>query len=259
MTRRTLQNFLVQRKNFFYVVCALIGFFLLVNYVFLPWYVNHGSRLSVPSVIGMTTEKAKEVLEGASLQTVEADIKPDPSQPAGVVINQNPLPNAVVKDGRRVYLTISGGEVLVSVPLLRGRSLRDARFALERFGLTLGAVSYAGSETFPENTIMDQAVAADSKIGKGSGVGITVSRGALTQDIVVPQVIGKSIGEAEKILAQAGLKVGIITFQPSFDLLPNTVVDQFPRVGDPARQGQEVDLFIVRVGKPTEEIQTPKN
>jgi beta-lactam-binding protein with PASTA domain len=70
-------------------------------------------------------------------------------------------------------------------------------------------------------------------------------------------VVGKTLAEAEKILAATGLKVGIVTYQPSFDLLPNTVVDQFPRAGDPVTPGQEIDLFVVKVGKPTDEIQPP--
>jgi len=177
MTWRTLQKFIVKRKNLFFFIGALVALFLLVNYMVLPWYVNHGSRLSVPGVIGMTAEQAKQTLEAASLHAVEADVKPDPTQPAGVVINQNPPPQAVVKEGRRVYLTISGGEAQVTVPLLRGRSLRDARFSLERFGLKLGEVTYAMSESFPENTIMDQSAPADSKLANGTRVGFTVSRG----------------------------------------------------------------------------------
>ena len=65
--------------------------------------------------------------------------------------------------------------------------------------------------------------------------------------------------EAEKLLIGARLKVGNISFQPSFDLLPNTVVDQYPRAGEMVNGGQAVDLFIVKAGKPTEEIQAPKN
>jgi beta-lactam-binding protein with PASTA domain len=55
----------------------------------------------------------------------------------------------------------------------------------------------------------------------------------------------------------ARLKVGNITFQSSFDLLPNTVVDQFPRAGEMVNEDQAVDLFVVKAGKPAEEIQAP--
>ena len=248
----------VTRKRFLFTVGTIAGLFILFNYILLPAYVNHGSTLYVPKVVGLSLEEARKALDSIGLQAVESDTRPDPLQPLGIVINQNPQPQAVVKLGRRIYLTMSGGEVLVTVPLLRGRSTRDARFALERYGLKLGTVTYSTSEAFPENTIMDQSVQADSKLPKGSTVGITVSRGKILQESTVPQLIGKTVTEAEKLLLEAGLKVGNITYQPSFDLLPNTVVQQYPRAGEPVPQGRAVDLFVVKVGKPTEEIQVPK-
>jgi beta-lactam-binding protein with PASTA domain len=241
------------------VLGSFFGFFVLMNYIVLPVYVNHGSRLVVPRVIGMNLDQAKSSLDSANLQVVEAETRPDPKHPAGTVIYQNPLPGSVVKGGRRIYVTISGGEQQVNVPLLRGKSVRDARFALERNGLRIGGITYEYSETFPENTIIDQGLMADAKAARGTQVQVTVSRGRALDQIIVPSVVGKTLSEAEKALSAAGLKIGIITYQPSFDLLPNTVVDQFPRPDDPAKPGQEVDLFVVRVGKPTEEIEPPKD
>jgi serine/threonine-protein kinase len=257
ITKQSLRAFLLKRKRLLITLGAIIFAFFLLNNVLLPWYVNQGSRLTVPKVTGLPLETAKQTLEAASLQPIESDVRPDPVQPAGTVVNQNPPPSAIVKEGRRVYLTISGGEVQVTVPLLRGKSLRDARFALERYGLKLGSVSYATSESFPENTIIDQSVAADTKLSRGSSVNISVSRGRVSQETTVPELVGKTVAEAEKILAGVGLKVGNISYQYSFELIPNTVVDQYPRTGEPARQGQTVDLFVIRVGKPLEEIQVP--
>jgi serine/threonine-protein kinase len=242
-----------------WTLTGLLLLFLTLNYVALPIYVNHGSRLSVPRVVGLTVEEASAQLSGSSLVPVQAETRPDPNHPAGVVVYQNPLPGAVVKEGRRVYLTVSGGEIMVPVPLLRGKSLRDARFALERQGLRLGAIAYDFSETFPENTIIDQTVQADARVTKGKPVGVTVSKGKGDQEIAIPNVVGKTLTEAERALKGVGLKIGIVTAQPSFDLLPNTVVDQFPRAGETGKAGQEIDLFIVKAGRPTEEIKrTPR-
>ncbi len=234
---------------------AFLGLCLLLNYVILPLYVNHGSRQSVPAVVGLPLDRARGVLDSASLVAVESDTRPDPDLPAGVVVSQNPAASSMVKEGRRVYLTISGGEAQVFVPLLRGRSMREARFTLERHGLRLGEVTYVPSEEFPDNTIVDQSSSADAKIPKGSRVSITVSSGSATGETTVPAVGGKSMGEAEKILQAAGLRRGQVTYQSSFDLVPNTVVDQFPRAGEPAKRGDAVDLFVVTPGRPAEEIQ----
>jgi beta-lactam-binding protein with PASTA domain len=236
----------------------LLALFVIFNYVLLPMYVNHGSRYAVPRVVGLQFDQARSVLDSARLLGIQGETRPDPTYPAGVVTSQNPLPGAVVKEGRHVYLTVSGGEVLVGVPVLRGKSTRDARFSLERNGLKLGAITYDYSESFPENTIIEQSLRPDAKVAKGTSVGVTVSKGRADQEIVVPSLIGKTLTEAEKVLGAMGLKVGIVTSQPSFDLLPNTIVDQFPRAGENAKIGAEVDLFVVKVGKPTDEIQQPK-
>jgi beta-lactam-binding protein with PASTA domain len=244
-------------RKFLWFMGGLFVFFLLMNYVVMPAYVNHGIRLTVPRVIGVSFEQAARTLDSARLVPVQAEVRPDPTQPAGTVIFQNPAPGSVVKEGRRVYLNVSGGEALVTVPLLRGKSTRDANFSLERNGLKVGATTYDFSDTFPENTIMDQGIPANSKVARGSAVAITVSRGKAGREISVPSVIGKSLTEAEKTLEAAGMKVGIVTTQPSFDLLPNTVVDQFPRPGEPGKAGGEVDLFIVKTERPKEEVKPP--
>ncbi len=240
------------------ILGILLAIFVLFNYVLLPMYVNHGSRHTVPRLVGLSFEEAKSALDTARLVAVQGETRPDPTYPEGIVTAQNPLPGAIVKEGRRVYLSVSGGEVMVSVPLLRGKSARDARFALERNGLRLGGVTYDYSESFPENTIIDQSLRADVRVGRGTVVSVTVSKGRTEQEITIPSLIGKTLTEAQKILEGAGMRVGIVTSQPSFDLLPNTIVDQFPRPGEMAKVGTEIDLFVVKVGKPTDEIQPPK-
>lgn len=255
MPSKTFSDFITKHKKILLILGGFVILFLFLNYVALPLYVNHGSRLEVPRLVGIPADRAMAMLDSARLQGVKGETRPDPTYPAGTVVFQYPQAGAIVKEGRNVYLTISGGDVLVSVPLLRGKSARDARFALERNGLQLGAVTFENSETFPENTVVEQSAAADARIARGSYVAVVVSKGRTHEAIAVPSVVGKTLSEAEKILHSAGLKVGIVTTQPSFDLLPNTVVDQFPRPGDPGKSGQEVDLFIVRAGKPKEEIQ----
>jgi beta-lactam-binding protein with PASTA domain len=64
--------------------------------------------------------------------------------------------------------------------------------------------------------------------------------------VTVPDVKGKSLKEAELILKNAGVVTGNISFQPMPDLLPNTVVDQFPRAGELVPRGQAIDLFVVQ-------------
>jgi eukaryotic-like serine/threonine-protein kinase len=241
------------------VLGVLLALFAVLNYFVLPAYVHHGTTLAVPAVVGLPLAQAKTTLDSADLRSVEADTRPDPLYGPGFVIQQNPVAGSVVKGSRRVYLTVSGGEILVVVPSLRGRSMRDARFALERYSLKLGSVSYDTSDTFPENTIIEQSIPTETKVARGTSVSIVVSQGRVLRDRIVPDLLGKSLSEAERILSETGLTLGKINYQLSFDLVPNTVVEQYPRSGEALGTGEAVDLFVVKVGRPTEEIAVPNN
>ena len=255
--RSLIARFLLSRRLWL-VAGILIALFVLLNYFLLPLYVKGGGTMTVPVSTGRTFDDARRMLDSLGLQAVEAGSRPDPKVAAGLVVLQNPPGGAVVKVGRRVYLTLSGGEVLVAVPRLRGLSARDSRFTLERSGLLLGTMDYDTSNVFPENTIISQSLPPGSRVARGTGIGVVVSRGRTAQEVLVPELTGRTLTEAQKILAEKGLGVGTLTYQPSFELLPNTVVDQYPRGGSMLAAGGSVDLFIVRAGKPKEEIQRPE-
>lgn len=220
--------------------------FLLVNDVVMPLYTQQGRTTKVPSVLGLGVENAKQVLVQAGLTPREAETRIDKQYPIGTVAVQNPGAGSEIKFGRGVYLTISGGEPLVKVPSLRGKSLRDARFTLERTALNLGNILYQQSEEFPENTIIDQAIAEGMEVKNGSKIDVTVSQGRISNKLPVPNVTLKSLTEAQKILGQIGFKVGPITYQLNSDLLPNTVLDQSPKAGELLSLDQPVNLVVAQ-------------
>ncbi len=242
-------------KRFAIVFVLLIGFFFLFNSVLMPWVVNRGGTVGVPDVEGVRFEQAKALLDSLGFDARQGDVRTDPRHHAGEVISQNPPAGAFVKRGRRIYLTVSGGELTVPVPDLKGRSLREAKFSLTRNGLNMGDVDYQISPEFPENTVMAQSVPAGASLKRGSPIGITISLGDGTGKVGVPDLVGKSVADAQKLLAQKGLKVGNISYQVNPDLVPNTILTQFPHPGDQVAMGQAIDLFVVQPGgKPLPEI-----
>ncbi len=233
------------KKTFLWIAVLLI-LFIATNDFLLPWYVNRGGILTVPAVVGMQFEQAKQMLDSLGLEGRKGDVRMDRDHPEGVVIMQNPVSGSEVKSGRRVYLTVSGGEIMMTVPNLRGKTLRNATFALEREGLKLGAIEYQPSEEFPANTVIDQRVPVGAKVKRDVYVGVVVSQGLVAQSVTVPDVTGKTLAEATTVLTSSGLKPGNITYVPSADLLPNTVVDQYPRVGEMVESGRAIDLILVQ-------------
>lgn len=233
-------------RKFFIGISLFFVLFVVCNDFLLPWYVEHGSTVAVPDVVGLSMEEAARRLDSLGLEGRQGDVRPDRDHPEGMVVIQNPVAGHAVKKGRRVYLTVSGGEESVSVPSVRGRTLRDATFLLERTGLRLGEVSHAPSGEYPVNTIIDQGRAPGSKAKKEARVDVTVSLGPVTLSIVVPDLIGKTLSDAKKTIEAAGISIGNITYIPSPDLLPNTVIEQFPQAGDLVEAKQAIDLVVVQ-------------
>lgn len=234
------------KKTLIALGLIIIGI-LLLDYLIMPWYVS-SPETSVPNVLGLKEAAAIEKLEDADFKVLIADTSFSDKYKAGLVFLQKPNAGSIVKEGRLIYLFVSGGEPEVNVPRLIGRSIRDAKFALEKIGLKLGVVDEISS-TNPKEMIFDQQFAEGTPLKRGSSVNITISAGNVDGQIEVPDLIGKSLTEATMILRDSSLVVGKINYQRSFSLLPNTVLDQYPSKGNKLNQGDKVDLFVTKASE----------
>lgn len=222
---------------------------LLMNFIVMPWYVRHDTLVKVPSVVGLSFEEAKKQLNQAGLEGLQGDIRYDPSKPIGTVVDQNPPGEQTVKDGRRIYLIISGGEQLYDVPNLVGRTLREAKFVLDQRNLEVQEIEYKPSAQYPTGIVLSQIENAGSKVKKGTRIGVIVSTGMDAGDIKVPDITGKNIEEAKKLLALNKLTVGKINYQPSTNVPLNSVIDQYPKANTMAKENQKIDIFVNREQK----------
>lgn len=244
MLQKLFSNALIRKTLIIFGIILI--FLILMNFLILPWWVSR-TETKVPDVVGMNEMDAISLLEEHDLNPILSDTTFNESYPKGTIVLQKPEEGSIVKVGRRVYLFLSGGEPIISVPLLKGKSVRDAKFALERIGLKLGNVEQVPSSN-PKNMIFDQEFVEGTPIKKGSAVGVSVSSGIEMGEITVPDLVGKSLMEAGKILADSTLKIGKLNYQISYSLLPNTIIDQYPSKGSKLNQGEAVDLFITKSG-----------
>ncbi len=221
---------------------------ILFNNLIIPWYVS-SPETTVPNIIGMQDTEAIELLTKAGFRPTVIDTIYSEAFTAGTVILQKPQAGKVVKIGRTIYLFVSSGEQVVSVPQLIGKTVLDAKFALERIGLKLGRVEQLPSNK-PEEMIINQQYAEGTPLRKGESVKVTVSAGRGGGTITVPDLIGLSLTQAESILEESSLTIGKVNYQKSATLLPNTVLDQYPSSGNKLNPGGSVDLFVTKSNEP---------
>jgi serine/threonine-protein kinase len=226
------------------VAGAFLIFLLIFDYILMPIFVS-GREHIIPNVVGKNKEEAIKVLDDAGLNPIVQTSRFDQKYQKDQVIFQKPAPNTTVKTNRRIYLTVSGGEATVKMPSLVSKTIRDAQINLERLGLVLGKIDSVESE-FPVNLIVEQQYIDNKELPKGTTVNIKVSIGPKVGMIRVPNLLGKSLSDAEKILQGNALKVGSKTFIFSASLLPNTVVDQQPSENTLLKIGDTVNVVLTQ-------------
>ena len=235
-------------KKFWKILLAcfigLVAFLVVLDDVIFPLYVS-GKEEAVPNVVGKNKDEAIRILTNAGLSPIVETSRFDDKYQKDQVIYQKPNANTVVKVNRRVYLTVSGGEPMVKMPSLITKSFREAQLTLARTGLNLGKVDSVESE-FPINTIVEQQYFEGKEIAKGTIVNLKVSVGPKVGMIRVPNLLGKSLVEADGILRSLSLKVGNKTFINSPTLLPNTIVDQQPAENSLVSLGDSVNVVLTQ-------------
>jgi serine/threonine-protein kinase len=222
---------------------VLVIIVVLDNFI-MPFYVNLGDEIEMPDVIEMSVDEAKTILTENGFQVFIKDSLYDADHPVGIVIEQNPYPYAMVKEGRRIYLTISIGEKPIIMPKLFGVSPREAELILDTYGLKLYSKSYRPSDMYYEGTVMEQSYPPGQPIKSGTNISITISLGQLKQDMRIPDLAGKSLHEARERLKVLKIKIGEINFEERENILPETVLDQSLKPGTIFNTQDVIDLTV---------------
>ena len=227
----------------------LLIFYFSMDKIIMPIYTRHGQAIRVPDLTNLFYEDAREQVNRLNLQIVEETKKFDPSNEfqIGSIMAQNPRSGSTVKKGRRIYVVVSKGEPLIEMPDLRGRSERNAVFMIKNLGLELRHIHYDHSDFYHEGVVSGQNVPTGSEIKFATSIDIIVSAGRLPDQFITPNVIGRSLNEAQKIIIQAGLRVGQITYRDEDDLLPETVLQQSIEADQQVNRGDALDLVVSKL------------
>lgn len=250
------------------VIISVVAVFVLLflfNSVLMPWYVKHTSTVEVPNVVGMNFLEAKTKLEESGLEVKQGDVKYDESKPIGLILDQNPPSGQEVKKDRRIYVTVCGGEQLIEVPKLHGKTLRDAKFTLEQRNLEIGEVVKKFSHELQEDYVLNQVIQPGMKVKKSTKVDLIVSNGPEIGNLRIPDLIGKKLEDAKKVISDNKLKIGKINYISSKDAAPGQILDQYPKKDKSATENTVVDLFVskkfvaqVEETETTEDVNTTK-
>lgn len=235
---------------------VVFGLLFVVALVFdrfmMPWYVGQDDTRVVPNVSAMEYGHAVDRLRAAGFEAKKSfHVRYLNNVGQNVVLSQVPEAGTVVKDGRTVYLVVNREDKpSFPMPDLMGRFEAEARQEMSRINMVIDDVQVTVVGSQDENgRVLSQSIPPQTLVKPGMPLSVVVGRFEASPEgeskVVLPDLLGKSVAQAEQILEGAGLHLGTVKTEFSKALLPNTVIAQSPEAGAWLSPGERVALTVV--------------
>ena len=230
------------------IAVALAGFVIglvVMDMVVMPLVVGkHRGHSIVPVITNMSLHEARKIIKDAALKMEKSGEEYSDVIPDGYICNQKVKPGKEVKKGRTVYYTVSKGSEIVSMPILKGKTLRQARLTLKSLGLKIGNAKYVFDDSMPVDYVLYSKPDAKSHVVRETKVEVTVSQGAEPVESFVPNLVGMPLQKAIRSIRKAALSVGTVSDKVKKELLPKTVISQSLSPGSTVKRGTVINLII---------------
>jgi eukaryotic-like serine/threonine-protein kinase len=195
------------------LVALLVGVgLILVALYSLNYFTDHDKVKKVPSTIGKKTEDAIKLIESNGFTVEVLDSLYLEAQPKNTVLKQSPEPDAVVKNGRTIYLTINRSQPpIVEFPNMVGFSKRNAIMYLNTLGLKMGDTTFKpdiAKDAVLEQWYKGQPLKPGTKLFMGSTIDFVLGAGLGDKEMVVPDLAGMTYGEAKSYLNSRNINIG---------------------------------------------------
>nr|MBA2564367.1 PASTA domain-containing protein [Gemmatimonadota bacterium] len=269
------------------LLLATVGAFALgreaAEFALLPATLTRERAQSVPNLVGRPLKDARERAAEVGSAVDVLGLAYDADVDSGEVVVQYPPEGLALEPGKPIEVLIGAGAGRRRAPDLDGLPLQSALAVLKAAGVPLARVRYvaAGRE---EGSVLATRPAAGAVLGDADSVVVEVSRGGVV--VEVPDVVGRTRGEAVSILRAAQLRFRIVDLEGSAavgtpssagedsagaaEIPGNRVVSQDPPPGGLARTGTPV---VLRLGagnprrvlgqvpdeRPLDDARTPDN
>jgi eukaryotic-like serine/threonine-protein kinase len=196
-------------------------------------------KVAVPSLIGLSLDGARAVLDERGLNAGTMNDEPSSATP-GAVIAQDPVADTLVARGSPVALVLAR-PLSVTVPDLAGLKEENALKTLRDHGLVLGKKT-TQAEVEGAGAVLSQEPAAHAQIPPGSEVSLVIG---VAGQVKVPSLVEMSLKRAKTRLEKVSLTLGLVTAS-QHATLNDVVLKQSPAAGEVVTAGTAVHVEIAR-------------
>jgi beta-lactam-binding protein with PASTA domain len=198
----------------------------------------------VPSVVQRTLAAAERMLREKQLRLGRVSRSDAVSLPAGIIADQMPRAEQRVQRNSAVDVVIATDST--TVPQLMGRTINETQALLRRSFLSPGPIDTVANDAVA-GTVLRQTPAAQTRVPKGSNVGLTIAAQIPT---IVPDLRGLTRDSALAALQLRSLAPGTMTTEPAGGT-PDRVIRQSRAPRSVVPSGTPVNLVFSLAQQPT--------
>ncbi|MCB9310950.1 MAG: PASTA domain-containing protein [Lewinellaceae bacterium] len=203
------------------VIFGIFAVIILVALIWLRFYTNHGQKLELPKFIGMDIQDATDLAQDKDFDLIVVDSIFIVGKKGGIITEQNPKPLSLVKEKRKVYVTITKyGVESISVndlPVLYGNAFEQKKAELKYRDIECIIKDYKYDPGEPNHILEvyyngELIVSKDTRkedllITKGDTLEFILSRKD-GGDVIVPDLRCLDLEEAKFLLSTSKLELG---------------------------------------------------
>ena len=220
----------------------IIAILLAISVGVAGWWIvlGPGAKVSVPSVIGASVDKANSLFSPLGLKSEVAERVYSEEDAEGLIIAQNPAGGDKTDPNGTVKLTVSKGPERYVVPQLIGLTPEAAVNAIAKFPLKTGTITEVFNSEIPKGFVISADPVPGTKVRRNVSINLVVSKGIET--FAVASYVEKNGEEALTELNDAGFDVTVI-YAYDERVIPGGVISQTPAAGD-VPKGAKIELVV---------------
>lgn len=244
-------------KNFAAMIGLIVGVAFLTNW-WLGCYTNHGESVEVDDFTRMNLSDAEKQGSDKDFEFEVLDSIYTDGQPSGIILNQTPKPFSRVKEGRKIYVTITGDPTPFRLPNLKESSYDFDQYAkrLALHSVKSRVKERAYDKRQAENTILyfyhngKKVMESDVKSGyfvlPGDMLEFVVTE-RLSNELEIPDLVCMNYTAAEFLISSSNLNLGEVNDDGAVtDKSTAFVYKQDPAPGGIIQMGGQITVWITQ-------------
>ena len=213
-------------------------------------------EFTVDNYVGKNFYEVKGELRNRNIQAVDIERVNDDFVPRDVIISQNRQKGEKLKPGgfnSTIEFVVSNGAKKIKVPDLKRDEKKAAIAALEELGLDCDIIEVYDKDV-TKGRVVKTVPAYNIEVEQGSTITVFISKGREVKYVMVPDVIGCTKDQAEKIIKASGLVVGDLYLTMDEDET-DIVERQEPMAGEEVEENSFVDIYFTKNPKFEQDVE----